>query len=293
MCILKIFFAVIGLACWFNTGILLAARSEDRIEIAAQLEVFRSDFTEFNYGIQIVDNIYNTATDGKIPFDISRGKYETTRIILSAGEILLSGLRGLSEKLAIFYPEQSRFGYGLLALRIGGALLHGIGQSLKKSSDNYLYKILQDTNGNPMLTVPDFPALTTKGEALTQLLNLTEKIRNSVNHYTLNQTDQNMLDRLNTLNQALFGSTPIKKIATCGGKCLAFILGSIAGISIAQTGQDSPLSYHITLASGIADPSIEVLLDAIKGKDIVRTYLQACEIIHLCTCLNRCHEGEV
>jgi hypothetical protein len=262
---------------------LLSVQYIDRAEVSNRLESFKINFNEFAYGIDVMDSLYNAAIDGKISSVISQQKYRIIRRIIALGSVVLVGAKSVIERLSIFHPEQMYYGYALIGLRVGSALLYGIDHYLKKSADNYLYQFLQQANPGNGSTMPDFPVLSVQSEAMKQLAELTSMVYETIDEEQLpNQSERNMFDRFANLMTHLFGSNPVKKVFTTGAKGLAFTLGSSAGISIAATGQDSEPSYQLTLISAIMDPVVETMLSALQEKNITRKYLQACEILYLC-----------
>jgi hypothetical protein len=267
----------IGLAWCLTAQNLFSAQLPDQ----DPLTDFRKQFTEFEYGIELMEGLYNAATDGKIRAEITQRKHQGLRRLIAFGSIVFAGAKGVIEKLSIFHPDQMYYGYALVGLRVGSSLLYGLDRRLKKSADTYLYSFLETLETTTKM--PNFPALPSNGEVMNRLLDLTEVIRPIIEGLqNLQHAEKNMIARFVDLRKHLFGSNPLKKISTIAGKGMAFALGSATGLSIATTGQDSTPSYWLTLSSSLVDPVVESMIDSFSEKKLTRKYLQASEILHLC-----------
>jgi hypothetical protein len=250
--------------------------------VSCALNEFLDHFGEFDYGINLIEGLYNTSPDGQPPDGILNEKFECHRKIILFVKTLLDGALGAMLELSIFHPEDFYFGYALIALRASSVVLSGIDQCFKHSARRYSFNFLRVANPDVTATIPDFPDLCIDGDAMKQLSKIVPSIMSGIEQSQLTADESNMFSRLSALHTEIYKPNLLSKCLRYGGKISAFVLGNAAGIAIVGTGQDSPQSYYLTLASGTVDPMLDTIFSAMDENPVMQKYLRTCELLYLC-----------
>ncbi|MDR1475790.1 MAG: hypothetical protein LBI20_00520 [Holosporales bacterium] len=272
----------IAIFTWVTSGKIRAMQDEEISMPLAQLLAFKNKFPEFNYGIRIMEGIYNVTEYGQIPPEIYSKKISISRRVILLASMALEGAKGAIARLSIFHPDRTYLGTTMIGLRIGSAILRGVDYYLKKLTNRIVYHFLGASNSEPANQVmPDFPTLSIHEKTMRQLFAIMNTTMRIVDPELLSIEERNLYDRLLHLYNELFDQSAWMKVALYGGRLGSFLCGTASGCAIATSGQDSPPSYYLTLASGAIDPFVGTLIDAMDDDIVAQRYIDTSELIYL------------
>lgn len=246
------------------------------------LEKFRKQYDQLNYGISSIKSLYDSGLDIEKLYGTKKS-HSCSRLILSNLEILAGGSCGVLKCLSVFHPDIDAFGKALIGCYIGKAIFWGADAMLHNSAKQASIALIKTAQANSEV-VSHFSKIIDEVNKIdfSPILNLSKKVINIMKQKNLSGDNLKKLARLQTLTDKMSNHFSFKKFAVTGGKILSFITGAASGITIAATGQYSEPSYWLTLITGALDPMVDCINIQTTKKPIIRRYITLSEIIYLC-----------
>ncbi len=246
------------------------------------LNEFRTNNPQLNYGISSIENLYNSGMDIEELYGAKKS-HLCLREILFKLEIIAGGGCGVLRCLSVFHPDIDAFAKALIGCYAGKALFWGADAYLNNSAKQASIALINTAQTDPLLVSKVSKMINeVNGINFSPISNISKRVIDIMKEKDLDEDGLKELERLQTLTKKMSDLSTFKKVVVTGGKILSFIIGASAGITIAATGQYSDPSYWLTLITCAFDPIIDCINTRATTKPIIRKYITVSEMIYLC-----------